>query len=125
LLVKLLRNDRSNSNQTNYPARHCEEPRTGDEAMTRHRVRFYQAAQGGFSKWRSTAAPIGCPKKREREMMRPGQSSFHTLRGVAFAALIVTTVALGSLRDVLVFAPNGAEVDSRDPGTTATVPKQR
>jgi hypothetical protein len=45
---------------------------------------------------------------REHAMMR---QSLHALRGVVLAALIVTTVALGSLRDALVYAPNGAEVD--------------
>jgi hypothetical protein len=51
--------------------------------------------------------------------------SLHALRGVALTALIVTTVAFGSLRDALVYAPNGAEVDHGATGTTATVPRQR
>ena len=55
-------------------------------------------------------------------MMR---QSLHKLRGVAFIALVGTTLALGPLRDALVYAPNGAEVDRGDPGTTATVPKQK
>jgi hypothetical protein len=58
----------------------------------------------------------------EHDIMRARQSSFHALRGVACAALILTAIALGSLRDALVYAPNGAEVD--DPGTTATLPKR-
>jgi hypothetical protein len=57
-------------------------------------------------------------------MMRPRQS-LHALRGVALVALILATLALGSLREALIYAPNGAEVDRGDPGTTATVPKQR
>ena len=56
--------------------------------------------------------------------MRARQSSFHPLRGVAFAALILTAFVLGSLRDALVYAPNGAEVDVGDPGTTAAVPRR-
>jgi hypothetical protein len=57
--------------------------------------------------------------------MRAHQSSFRALRGVASAALILATVAFGSLRDALVYVPNGAEVDAGDPGTTATLPKQK
>jgi hypothetical protein len=56
-------------------------------------------------------------------MMRPRQSSLHALRSMTIAALIGTTIALGSLHDALIYAPNGADVDS---GTTAsTASKQR
>jgi hypothetical protein len=54
-------------------------------------------------------------------MMR---QSLHALRGVALAALIATTVAVGSLRDALIYLPNGAEVDLGATGTIAPVPKK-
>jgi len=54
-------------------------------------------------------------------MMR---QSLPALRGVALAALVLTTVTVGSLRDALVYVPNGAEVDHGATGTTATVPKK-
>lgn len=53
--------------------------------------------------------------------MRARQSSLHAL---AFLMLIGTTVALGPVRDALIYAPNGAEVDHGATGST-TVPKQR
>jgi hypothetical protein len=56
-------------------------------------------------------------------MMRPRQSS-DALRG-AFAALLGITVAFGSLRDALIYAPNGAEVDFGATGSTPTPPKER
>ena len=54
--------------------------------------------------------------------MRARQSS---LRAFVFVALIATTTALGSLRDALVYAPNGAEVDYGATGSTTTAPKSR
>ena len=57
-------------------------------------------------------------------MMHPRQSS-HALRGIALTALLGITVAFGSLRDALVYAPNGAEVDLGTTGSTPTPPKQR
>jgi hypothetical protein len=50
-------------------------------------------------------------------MMRPRQS-LHALRGIACAALIGITLAFGSLRDALIYAPNGAEVDVGATGST-------
>ena len=58
-------------------------------------------------------------------MMRPRSSSLSALRGMTFAALIGTTLALGSLRDALVYAPNGAEVDHGATASATTVPKQK
>jgi len=58
-------------------------------------------------------------------MMRPRQPSLPALRAMAFAALIGTTVALGSLHDALVYAPNGAEMDFGSTARTPTAPKQR
>jgi hypothetical protein len=57
-------------------------------------------------------------------MMRPSQS-FHALRGVALAALIGTTLAFGPLRDALIYAPNGAEVDFGTTASTPTLPKEK
>ena len=54
-------------------------------------------------------------------MMRSRQSSFQALRGVLFAGLVAATAALGPLRDALVYAPNGAEVDHGATGSTTTV----
>jgi hypothetical protein len=52
--------------------------------------------------------------------MRPNNISFaRALRNVLFAGLVSTTVALGPLRDALVYVPNGAEVDH---GATASTP---
>lgn len=52
-----------------------------------------------------------------------GISFARPLRNVLFAGLVGTTVAFGPLRDALVYAPNGAEVDH---GVTAsaTVPRK-
>ena len=47
------------------------------------------------------------------------------LRGTTLAALIGTTLALGALRDALVYAPNGAEVDYDTTATTAPPPRTR
>jgi len=55
-------------------------------------------------------------------MMRPRQSRLHALRGIALTALLGITVAFGSLRDALIYAPNGAEVDF---GTTGSTPSAR
>jgi hypothetical protein len=58
--------------------------------------------------------------------MRPGGISFtHALRNTLYAALVGVTVALGPLRDALVNAPNGAEVDQGATGSAATAPRQR
>jgi hypothetical protein len=57
----------------------------------------------------------------ERNTMRGRQSS---LQALVFLALIGITVALGPLRDSLVYAPNGAEVDHGATGSAATPPKQ-
>jgi len=54
--------------------------------------------------------------------MRGRQSS---LQALVFLALIGTTVALGPVRDALVYAPNGAEVDHGATGSAAVAPKQR
>jgi hypothetical protein len=62
---------------------------------------------------------------REHDMMRPRGFSFsHALRNVLLTALVGVTVALGPLRDALVYAPNGAEVDHAGTGS-ATVQKAR
>jgi hypothetical protein len=52
-------------------------------------------------------------------------SVFAAARGTTVAALIGATLALGTLHDALVYAPNGAEVDHGSTASTATVPKQR
>ena len=58
--------------------------------------------------------------------MRPGGFSFsRALRNILYAALVGTVAALGPLRDALVYAPNGAEVDHGASGSTAPPPKQR
>ena len=59
-------------------------------------------------------------------MTHRNQRSFsRAVCGTTLVVLIGTTLALGSLRDALINAPNGAEVELGDPGTTATVPKQK
>ena len=58
-------------------------------------------------------------------MTRPGGISFaRRLGNVLFAGLVGTTVAFGSLRDALVYAPNGAEVDHIATGSAATAPRR-
>ena len=52
---------------------------------------------------------------------RGGFSRLPALRGAALAALIVTTFAFNTLRDALVYAPNGAEIESGASAATATV----
>jgi hypothetical protein len=49
----------------------------------------------------------------------------HALRNVIHAALVGITVGLGPLRDALVYAPNGAEMDPGATGSTTAVAKQR
>jgi hypothetical protein len=58
----------------------------------------------------------------ERRTMRGHQSS---LQALVLLALVGTTLALGPLRDALVYAPNGAEVDHGATGSAAAAPKQR
>jgi hypothetical protein len=41
-----------------------------------------------------------------------------------FAALIGITIALGSLHDALVYAPNGAEVDAGTTASASTTPRR-
>jgi len=56
--------------------------------------------------------------------MHPRPSLLHLMRGIVLAAAIGTTVALGPLRDALVYAPNGAEVDA-GASETGAVPLRR
>jgi hypothetical protein len=56
-------------------------------------------------------------------MMLRTQGSFHAAaRGVTLAAVVGGTLALGTVRDALVYAPNGADADLGAPpaATTAT-----
>ena len=58
--------------------------------------------------------------------MRPGGISFaRALRNVLFAALVGTTVAFGPLRDALVNAPNGAEVDHGATGSAPVIRREK
>ena len=54
--------------------------------------------------------------------MRKESPTFAPARGMTLVALIGTTLALGSLRDALVYAPNGAEVDYGATASTTTTP---
>jgi len=76
--------------------------------------------QGGFSNCSDKAGAVKLRSTAEHTM-RPRQS-LHVLRGIASVALIGTTLALGGLRDALVYAPNGAEVDY---GATASTTREK
>jgi hypothetical protein len=57
--------------------------------------------------------------------MQRRNPAFTAARQMTLVALIGTTLALGTLRDALVYAPNGAEVESGHPAVAATVPRDR
>jgi hypothetical protein len=47
------------------------------------------------------------------------------VRGATLAAVIGATFALGSLRDALVYAPNGADADLGAPSAATAAPNKR
>jgi hypothetical protein len=56
-------------------------------------------------------------------MMLRTQGSFHAAaRRFTLAAMIGGTLALGTLRDALVYAPNGADADLGSPRAATTAP---